>query len=297
MLIHIPQVATVRLDTRKTRLEAVLEPKKDLLAPTARKLFTLLFDTALHALEAKGQVLPVNQAVIHQPAEILSEALGVSRPTLYKHLHTLAALGLIAHRAHVGNWFGLARKTGTLFAVSLKPGHTARLRYVDLHHKHRDLQADTQREGRTAWAFLKNLQSLRDPEEACKSALKSWAVNPGETKRPVSNPYDCKGSLRETVYSLEMLSEAHYSERPKLVDSYAQALARGFLDSHNLNFWRKLLWDALNRDLAHGTLHQLQNALTRLMADVQEWQGLKAPGALLVARLKACGLWDALRYA
>lgn len=295
MLNNHSQAVTVKLTPNQPTLEAVLEPHNATLHPTAKQVFTLLFEVGLTTLQSKGQALTATQAVVHQPVEIICKALGISRVTFYRHLATLKGLGLVYSKAHTGNWFGLARKTGTLFAVTLKPHTRARISHEDYRHKWRDLEADTQREGRTAYSFLQTLQSLPNSKEACRTALKAWAVNPGTTQKPVTN--DCKGNLADTVYSLEMLSQSHYSERPKLIDSFAQALARGFIDSHNLNFWRKLLWDALRRDMEGlGSLYKLTNALTRLMADVQEWQGLKAPGALLVHRLKECGLWDELRY-
>lgn len=295
----IPGVVSVRLPLPLPTPKAVLEALKTPLNPTAEAIFTLLFEASLESLQAKGQRLDVSQVVIHQPVEVMAKALGISRVTFYTHLATLKGLGLVYSKAHTGNWYGLSRKTGTLFAVAFKPHTRARLTREDYAHQWRDLEADTLREGRTAWSFLKGLegplQSLPKAQEACRTALKAWAVNPGTTQKPVTN--DCKGSLRETIYSLEMLSETHYRERPQLLDSLAQALARGFLDGHNLNFWRKLLWDALRRETEGlGTFYRLSNALTRLMADVEEWKGLKAPGALLVYRLKECGLWDELRY-
>lgn len=296
---HIPASVSVRLTTTQPTAQAVLDGLEASLPRTAKRIFTCLFEVALATLQAKAQALSVSQQVIHQPVEIICAALGISRVTFYTHLATLEQLGLVHHKAHKASWYGLTRSTGTLFAVSLKAGHKARLRWFDLKHQWRDLQADTQREGRTAWSFLKvqqkTLQSLPEQQEACRTALKAWAVNPGTTQKPVTN--DCKEALAETVYSLEMLSTAHYSKRPALVDNFAQALARGFIDGHNLNFWRKLIWDALRRDAEGlGSLYRLTNALTRLMVDVQEWKGLKAPGALLVHRLKECGLWDELRY-
>lgn len=293
-MIH--SIPKVRLPTPQPTPKAVLDAVKTPLSPSTQRVFTLLFDTALAALQARGHSPQVSQVVIHQPVEVMAKALGMSRVTLYAHLGILKALGLIYSKAHTGSWYGLSRKTGTLFAVAFRPHLRARLTREDLKHKWRDLEADTMREGRTAWAFLQTLQSQRNTETACRTALKSWAVNPGQTQlNPVTS--DCKGSLRETVYQLEMLSETHYSKRPGLIDSFAKALALGFLDSHNLNFWRKLLWDALKRENEGlSTLYRLSNALTRLMADVEEWKGLKAPGALLVYRLKECGLWDELRY-
>ncbi len=225
----------------------------------------------------------------------MAAALGLSKVTVYKHLKTLRQLGLIDSRGHTGSWFGLSRKTGTLFAVSLKPGHRARVRFDDLRHKHRDLQADTMGT-RTAWAFLKTEQSHPKSKEACRTALKAWAVTPGTTS--TTRLSDRKPGLADTVYALETLTSTHKSRRGELIDRYALALARGFLDSSNLNFWRKLLWDTLKRD-GEGldTIYRLQCALTRLRADVDEWKDLKKPGALLVHRLKQCGLWDTLKYA
>jgi hypothetical protein len=124
--------------------------------------------------------------------------------------------------------------------------------------------------------------------------LVSWALTPGVfDKKPVSR--DCKGGVTEYVFSLERLSSTHPKDRTALVDSYAHALAQGFLDGNNINFWRKLLWQAIKCDhKGTGILQKLSSTLTRLMVDVEEWQGLRSPGALLVARLKQAGLWDEL---
>jgi hypothetical protein len=148
---------------------------------------------------------------------------------------------------------------------------------------------------RTAWKFLEGLQSRPKPEMACRTALKEWAVTPGTTS--TTRKSDCKGGLADTVYTLETLLTTHKSTRNELLNRYALALARGFNDSSSLNFWRKLLWDCLKRDWeGMDTIYQLQCALTRLRADVDEWKDLEKPGALLVHRLKACGLWDTLKY-
>lgn len=296
MLHTIPVNPSVTVTHSTPTADAVLTGLDVSLPSTAVKLYRLLFETTLHALGRHGHTLAPNQHVIHQPGEVLAAALDVSRVTLYKHLGILKRYGLVDSRGHTGNWFGLSRKTGTLFAVSLKPGHTARLRFEDLRHKHRDLEADTQSGTRTAYYFLQGLQSLPKRKERAVDALKHWAVKPGHTENIVTS--DCKDGLADTVYTLETLLTTHKSRRAEMVDSYAHALARGFLDASNINFWRKLLWDTLKRD-SEGldTLYQLQCALTRLRADVAEVECLRSGGALLVHRLKACGLWDTLRYA
>jgi DNA-binding transcriptional ArsR family regulator len=293
--IPVPSV-TVTVTHSAPTPESVLSVLGVSLPSTAMKLYLLLHETALHALGSQGHTQTPNQFVIHQPVEVMAVALAVSRVTLYKHLKTLRQLGLIDSRGHTGSWFGLSRKTGTLFAVSLKPGHRARIRWDDLRYKHRDLQADTQSGTRTAWAFLKTEQSRPNRKERAKQALKAWSVKPGHTDNVVK--HDCKGTLADTVYTLETLLTTHSSKRAEMVDRYAHALSHGFIDSTNLNFWRKLLWDTLKRD-GEGldTLYQLQCALTRLRADVAEVECLRSGGALLVSRLKACGLWDTLKYA
>ncbi len=295
MYKHIPQTVSVRLQTVTPTAQSVLDGVTTRLPTTARAIFTLLFDTALSTLQAQGHSQGVSQVVIHQPVEVMCKALSISRVTFYRHLKLLKACGLVDARGHTADWYGLARKTGTLFAVSFRPGHSARLRWFDLKHQWRNLMADTQTGNRTAWAFLEGLQSLPKVEMTCRTALKAWAVTPGNTS--TTRLSDCKSSLTDTIYSLDLLSSTHKSRRSELIDSYAQALAQGFLDHTNINFWRKLLWDALKRDWeGQGTLYQLQTALTRLTADVEEWRDLKKPGALLVHRLKDCGLWETLKY-
>lgn len=292
----IPKTVAVRLSTPAPSPATVLQGLEQPLHATAERIFITLHETAIGALRAKGQPVSVSQATIHQPAEVLAAYVGVSIPTLYKYLHHLAALGLVAHRGHTGSFYNLHRKTGTLFAVSLKPGHRAKVRYEDLSHQHRNLTEDIEQK-HTAWAFLQAFKGQTKPKgRISQTHLLSWAVNPGQfSKSPVSS--DPKTPLSDTVYSLELLSETHPSGRAKLIDSYAKALARGFLDSASLNFWRKLLWDSLKAEAqGQGALYQLQNALTRLQVDVQEWAGLRKPGALLIHRLKQAGLWDALRY-
>jgi hypothetical protein len=294
VLHTIPQTVAVRLTTPTLTADTVLDGVTTRLPITARAIFTLLFDTAYSTIQAQGQSQSVSQVVIHQPAEIICRALAISRVTFYKHLRTLKTCGLVDARGHTANWYGLARKTGTLFAVSFRPSHSARLRWFDLKHQWRNLQADTESGTRTAWKFLQGLQSPHSDKTACSTALKAWAVKPGTTSKPVTN--DCKPVAADYVYALDLLPDTHPRRRAESVDRYAKALAAGYGDQTNLNFWRWLLWRSIEADqMGQNTLYQLQNALTRLRADIDEWNGLKSPGGLLVHRLKEAGVWDALR--
>lgn len=295
---HIP-TASVRLPAPTLTPHTVLDALPQRLQPTAEAIYRTLHTLAVHRLQATGRPLTASQVTFHNPVELLALHLGVSRVTFYKHLGTLHSLGLVASRGHVSSYGGLARKDGTLFAVSLKPGHRARLRYDDLRHKWRNLGADIASGTRTAWYFLTGggLQSHSQKEKAVVDIenLKTWALNPGHTQKPVKET-DCKGSAQEYVYSLPTLSETHPRARAEAVNRYAQALSAGYGDSSNLNFWRWVLWRSIEGEhRGEGTLFRLQNALTRLAVDVEEWAGLKKPGALFVHRLKDCGLWEQLR--
>ena len=291
-------VPSVRVDRAVPTSESVLAALETPPHQTAQNIYHALHAVSVEVLQAKVQALTVHQVVIHQPVEVLALYLGMSRVTFYKHLKELHRLGLVASRGHVSSYGNLSRQDGTLFAVSLKPGHVARLRYDDLKHKHRNLQADIDSGCRTAWSFLQSLsgslQSKTRERLVSLGNLVSWALNPGLfDQQPVIR--DCKGKLAEYVYSLERLSDTHPKKRGEMVDAYAHALAQGFLDGHNLNFWRKLLWQAIKCDhRGTGILQKLSSTLTRLIADVEEWQGLRSPGGLLVARLKQAGLWDEL---
>jgi len=269
-----------------------------LLHKTAQNIYRALHAVAIEVLQAREQVLSVNQVVIHQPVEVLAVYLEMSRVTFYKHLKALQKAGLVASKGHVSSYGNVSRQDGTLFAVSLKAGHEARLRRDDLKHSYRDLQGDIDSGCRTAWSFLQSLkaglQSNTQEKRVKLENLVSWALTPGLVdQKPVTR--DCEGKLADYVYSLGRLSHTHPGERAAMVDSYAHALAQGFLDGHNLNFWRKLLWQAIKCDFRDtGILQKLSSTLIRLMADVEEWQGLRSPGGLLVARLKYVGLWDEL---
>lgn len=298
MLHTIPPTVAVRLSSPTLTPQPVLEALSRPLQRKAEDLYRVLHELAAHVLSTRGPGPLPSQVTFHQSGELLAAHLGISRVTMYKHLGTLHELGLVASRGHVSSYGGLARKDGTLFAVALKPGHRARLRYEDLKHKWRDLAADIASGTRTAWAFLQrgvNSQSQSQKVHVGLQNLKAWAVRPGTTESPVKKN-DCKGQTQEYVYSLDLLSTTHPRRRAESVDQYAQALAAGYGDSTNLNFWRWLLWRCLDleRD-GLPALYQLANALTRLRADVEEWEELKRPGALLVKRLKEVGIWDGLK--
>jgi biotin operon repressor len=242
--------------------------------------------------------------VIHTSGELLAAHLGFSEVTLYKHLKTLNQLGLIHSKGHTSSFYNLARKDGTLIAVSLRAGVQARLRYWDLKAKYRDLTADSQSGTRTAWSILQALKGggvksqSQQPQKLSYTALKAWTLKNPDLTTP-DNLFDSKpsgpSSVREYIYALPELLDVHQKDRGKMIERLARVFATAFKDTTNLKFWCWLLWRCFEGDWrGEGSLYKLQNALTRLLTDLQEWEGLKRPGALLVARLKEAGVWDGL---
>ncbi len=301
---HIPATVTVHIPIQRPCIEDVLRPLERQLAPNAAQLHQLLHRLALDSLEARNLPYSVSQVVIHTSGELLAAHLGFSEVTLYKHLKTLNRLGLIHSKGHTSAFYNLARKDGTLIAVSLRAGVQARLRYWDLKAKYRDLTADSQSGTRTAWSILQAWKQggvkSQSPEHKKLSytTLCAWTLkNPDQLKPDTlfdSKPPDL-GSVREYVYALPELLDVHQKDRGKMIERLGRVFATAFKDTTNLKFWCWLLWRCFEGDWrGEGSLYKLQNALTRLLTDVQEWGDLKRPGALLVARLKEAGVWDGL---
>lgn len=298
MAAHIPASVRVSVSQSNTVPHAI----SGTLKAQAQAIHGVLLKLARDVLQARGQSPHASQVVFHMSGELLALHLGIGRATLYRHLPALKQAGLIAYRGHVSDVQGKARKDGTLFAVSLREGYKALLRSEDYRHSWRDLGADIASGVRTAWTVIQGVRQSQTSEGSQLEyrRLLAWAVTPGTTGNPVE--HDClkddRSTLEGYVYTLEMLSDTHKSKRGEAVDRYARALASGYGDSSNLNFWRWLLWRAIEGDhRGESLLYQLQNALTRLKADVIEWEGLKRPGALLVTRLREAGVWDSMKQA
>ena len=131
----------------------------------AGALARLAYDLACRVLPSrphlygKAGTLPP-QIVLHLSGELVAYVLGVSDNTVRDWAAQLAADGFLEARPHYTtskNWDGenTTMIDGTLYAVRLKPGHTARLRYGHLKRQYRDLDAD-RKAGRTAYNAIQN---------------------------------------------------------------------------------------------------------------------------------------------
>ncbi|WP_218142904.1 hypothetical protein, partial [Deinococcus reticulitermitis] len=141
-----PSVATLEEITRGLELSR-----------GARRLLELLHRLAQDVLKIRGHRLPPSQLVMHQAQELLAAALGAHRVTVWRWSRELERAGLLATRAHKATTrhrgADVTRNDGTLYAVPLRASHKPRLRFDDLRHQYRDLDAD-RHAGKTAFQVL-----------------------------------------------------------------------------------------------------------------------------------------------
>ena len=252
-----------------------------------RRLLELLHRLAGDAARVKlaGRVAP-SVMVFHQSKEFVARALGVSLVTVWRWTAELKGLGLLDARAHKATTTHkgekVTRNDGMLYAVALRPHVSPRLRFHDLKHEYRNLDAD-RRDGKTAYQTVNASENLT-PQE-WYSRLVSWAVNPGCVQSTPVNSVDAYTVL-DVVYALPGVAAAHPEHRPGIIGQLAAALARALGDGHSLRWYAALIWRAWREERENRPgLQALAATLTRLDADRAEWAGLRNPGAVLAARL------------
>lgn len=266
----------------------------DDLNPLAGRIYALLNLLGCTVAHRRGYHRKASQVSYFCPAESICAHLSVTRGSFYRSLKELLALGLVDARGHKTTINGWAvRCDGTLWSVKLLPhkGSRARLRYDDLKAKYRDLGADIE-VGHTAYAQTRQSKAT---EAGCVSfeCLLAWALPPVSARNPVTLTVASGERL-----SLELLLDV--SGLPKQgrregVDRAARALAQGLTDDGSLNFYRYLVWQLL-RLHQQGRDHFYAVYCLAQRASADRCEGFaRKPGALFVARLKACALWDELR--
>jgi hypothetical protein len=272
-------------------------PSRPGLSPTAYRIYLLVVEAGIAVAQARGYSPRTTHVTFFCPAEIVAFALGVHRCTLWRHCRQLKERGLIDSREHKGSLRGQTVADGTLWQVRLNPGRgrAARLRYEDLCHPWRDLDADVEA-GRTAHRFLnEDLQQSKDRLKAsgALNEVLAWALPPRERSTPLNMTV-----AEETGIALETVLDvpaAPRGERAKIVDQAARAITSALGDGHSRNFYRLLLWNLLRRyDRGQDEFGRVYEMLQRVRADHQEGFARSA-GALFVARLKAWAVWDELQ--
>jgi hypothetical protein len=270
---------------------------------------------------------PPKQVVMHLCAELLAESLGICDNTMREWTAQLTASGFVFARHHFTSMTGkdgqrMTAVDGTLYAVRLAPGHTARLRYRDYKRQYRDLDAD-KAAGRTAFNAIanadrrfeeaKNLECVQDDQFFIEGSpdpvnqrqaelleqLRRWAVIPGniDLQNPLKHDPAINDAaeaerllngVQDVVFLLPTLLEAHKSKRAALVGMMGAALARDLKDTHSRLYYCKVIWQAWQAEIeGRDGLQALAVELQRLEVDRREWKGLRRPAALLAARLRA----------
>jgi hypothetical protein len=284
----------------------------------AGALARLLDSMARHTLQARHHDQVPHQIVFHTSVELLAETLGVPTSTIWRWTQLLEAEGYCNARTHyttATNRHG-ERTTmvdGTLYAVRLKVGHPARVRYDDLKQQYRNLDAD-RRDRHTArharYLMDKYTEEIgRAPDvldgknklhgsdspvtQKWEKIVHEWAVTPGSFSDPLASPDPCNfgreepKTVHDVVQRLGLLQAVRSVERSALINFFSGVLARELNDFHSRRWYAKLLWNALGEELSGWPgLEVLGAQLQRLETDRKEWKGLRCPAALLAARLR-----------
>lgn len=278
------------------------------------RLFHLLHFLAIYTAVIRNHHRATSQVTFHTSQELLALSLGVCTKTVQRWTDALMKKGLVDCSEHYGcsvdKETGEKRTliTGLVYAVTLRRKHQARLHYEDLHYDYRQLDEDREA-GRTAYQYMQQLrnrmlderrnmsESLNFSEDSVGiHCLKAWAVTPGGGKEAItrySNDSDIfdegqKGKPKEVIYNLVAIENIHNADRRRLaVDQVSRALAHILNDQHSQRWYARLIWNALEGQLAGlRSLQLLAAYLERLLGDVEEWRDLKRPGALLAVRLR-----------
>lgn len=254
------------------------------LSEGAEAVLQALYEVGAGVLAGRPYRRCPDTLVFHGVKELLAAVLGMGRTTLWRHLAELKTLGVLDERPHKGTSRGVTRNTGTVFKLALRPGLRVRLLHEELHHAHRDLDAD-RAAGRTAWALKQSGKDLKG-RNGIKEMV-GWALSELHFEPLVVS--DRSTTAEAAVHALPDLVAAHPKDRPALVAAAADALCLGLRDGHSRGFYIWMLDKAVKAEFQGvPMLTRLQHILRRVLiaARPDEWgDGLRRPGALLVAEL------------
>ncbi len=271
---------------------SVTQQLEKTLSSTALLVFRGLHEIAVEAMAARGYSPGVSEVELFCPAEMVAQAVGISRATLYRALPQLVEAGLVDFRGHKTTLRGRTRADGTCWSVRLRPvgGRAARLSYDALKRQYRDLGADV-KAGRTSWALLR--QSKDNPSrEVDLNVIRRWSLPPSPVKTPL--PSDCRMTARRSLEAVLDVPQVERGERSRVVSLAAEALATALRDRAGVNFYRKLMWQLLRRRDATGDdapFHVVYEQARRASAESGEGYG-RRPGALFTSRLKRASWWS-----
>ncbi|WP_291426974.1 hypothetical protein [Deinococcus sp.] len=105
----------------------------------------------------------------------------------------------------------------------------------------------------------------------------------------------------DVIFTLPSLAGLSRQRRNLEVEKTAHALAAQFDDTANTRFWCWLVWQLIRADdQGHPYADDVAHLLARVWHDIKHDETMncrsqKNPAALVVAELKACGIYDALK--
>lgn len=263
------------------------------LSPTAERLLDALQQVARLVAAARGYHRQTSQVTFFAPVESVAVSVGVSRQTIYNRLPELVAAGLVSQTGHFCTHNGQTRLDGSLWAVKVRdtPGR-ARIDPDYLKGSYRSLGDDIAT-GRTAWAVYS--QHPRGSHLVDISPILTFALPP--TKNPLAS--DCKGIAAPQLESLLDVPYAPLEGRSAAVDGAAGAVSSVLGGAKkDINLYRFIIWALLrlqaasNKDYFYSSFLMIQ----RCAVERRE-NACKNPTGLLIARLKAAGIWAELKNA
>lgn len=261
------------------------------LTPSAVKVHTLLVQLAADVMRARGfEALP-DAITFHNTAVGVALHLNLSERTVYRAADELTAAGILAHGGHAQNVRGRSLYDGTVFKVSLKPGHVPKIRADEWRVAYRPQFTDDYVNKTGVRAVLSELKDLRTGEQGYRILL-SGAVAVVHAQNPrcssvLTEPVKraVKG-LDDVAALVRGIAHVHHTRRSEAVTEASQALAYALSEPHRRAQWAGLLWNAVRAEWeGRAGLEHVALNLLRLRTDLTEGAPWAKPGAVLTARL------------
>ena len=254
----------------------------------AQDVFKLLFIVGRLTGEERGYRVIPSTVTFHLPQLLAAGVAEYTPRHLRRLVRELERAGLIdagAHAANVITENDEKRRMwdGSIWAVKMKPSNCdAYLTPEEWRNEWRDFDSDLKC-GRTAKKLMSALKRFREKEKQIY-ILHLWAVNPNIKSIPLSleRTFEkCqRRSVQDVVYSLPSLADLGGQHLADAISQAAAEIAHHLNDQHSFRYWCSMLWTATK----HGLLEAAAAQLQRLVIDLLEWEGLRSPGAVFVAR-------------
>lgn len=296
-----PRLKVPRHEQRPTqapvpRVLAVMPSADELRAgvPLTRgavRLFELLVRLAGDVARHRGHEVLPDAITYHVPQVGLAMVLQYVPRHLARLALELEGAGLIAFGAHAQSVRGRSLWDGTIWKLSLTPGHVPKIRADEYRHVWRpDFEADFYGKG----GVKKELSKLSgllpgqvDPEGAY-SLLRARAAVFFEPCPPAVSSVDNRAGtgLDAVASQIRGLAHLHHSHRQNAITATATAIAQALNEPNRRAQWAGAIWAALRAHWeGRGDLEHMAAQVLRLRVDLTESAPWRSPGAVLMARL------------